>query len=225
MQSSQWKKKKQMPSTYRPFVLIARATANNGGCTFDASGSIVERDSGYVVSPYPEHGRTFLTSDRKSAIAAKTALFHNHVMNSEWTLPENHYFGTWLDGETLHLDIVVIVDDMTDAMRLAYEHNQLAVYDLANGCDITVERSYGYCVVPNRYGDIVLYRAYITYDGEVHYDMSNGSTYLQSESDKDGLQDCLSDSDCCDLARGFDVFVLDNAPNASLLSDYFGTDV
>lgn len=213
-----------MPSTYRPFVLIARATANNGGCTFDASGSIVERDSGYVVSPYPEHGRTFLTSDRKSAIAAKTALFHNHVMNSGWIMPTDHYFGTWLDGETLHLDIVVIVDDMTDAMRLAYEHNQLAVYDLANGCDITVERSYGYCVVPNRYGDIVLYRAYITYDGEIHYDMSNGSQYFQGD-DTDAIKRCLSGPDCRELARGFDVFVLDGTMYASLLSDYFGTDV
>jgi len=46
------------------------------------------------------------------------------------------YLGAWLDGSKVYLDVSINVDDLQDALDLARENSQLAIYDLATGDSI-----------------------------------------------------------------------------------------
>ncbi|WP_432482574.1 hypothetical protein [Kineococcus esterisolvens] len=55
----------------------------------------------------------------------------------------NRYFGAWIDGSRLVLDVSVIVRDFSDAVALAYQHGQQAIYNLARGEEIRMDDLYG----------------------------------------------------------------------------------
>jgi hypothetical protein len=84
--------------------------------------------SGYVVGLHGIHGpadtldvRAWVESVRPE-VAAKPA----------------HYVGSWTHDGTLYLDVVRVVPELRDALSLAREHNQLAVWDLAAGEELWV---------------------------------------------------------------------------------------
>jgi len=43
------------------------------------------------------------------------------------------YLGAWLDGWEVYLDISVNVDSLEDALDLAHNNSQLAIYDISSG--------------------------------------------------------------------------------------------
>jgi hypothetical protein len=53
------------------------------------------------------------------------------------TLPGN-YLGTWLDGDTVHLDVSRVESDLGTALREAQRLGEYAVYALPNGPDVFV---------------------------------------------------------------------------------------
>lgn len=49
-----------------------------------------------------------------------------------------HYVGSWTHGGTLYLDVVRVIPELHEAVRVAHKHNQLAVWDLAAGEELWV---------------------------------------------------------------------------------------
>lgn len=194
---------------------IARHTRDNGGCTFDREGNIIDFDHGYVVSE--RDGLEVLGCTLGSQIMGRVVRF---VLDN----PDADLFGTWLDGETLYVDVNRHYSNRSDAVRVGYQHNQLAVWDCANGCEIRLTRDYGYTIDPNRYGDYIVWRSYVTFDGEVRWDLRVRSRYFQSDADKEAIRDLFTPSDRAALDNGWPITVLDDSIIGSQLSDYFETD-
>lgn len=122
--------------SYRPYAEVALNTRKNGGCTFTAEMEVIEPESGYVVSTFPLLSEVYSDCTLGSRIASLVLRFR--MRNGTFASASGCYLGTWLDGNTLHLDVVAIVDTLDDALELARKHKQIAVHDLANGCDISV---------------------------------------------------------------------------------------
>jgi hypothetical protein len=51
---------------------------------------------------------------------------------------EQVYLGTWLDANTIYLDVSVNVQNLEDAVKLGHEYGQLAIYDVLNREAITM---------------------------------------------------------------------------------------
>lgn len=49
------------------------------------------------------------------------------------------YVGTWEEGGVVYVDPVALVSNLADAIALAEEHDQLAIYGLHNGETINVK--------------------------------------------------------------------------------------
>lgn len=49
-----------------------------------------------------------------------------------------HSFGLWVDGPTLHVDINTSTNGLVEALTLARDHNQLAVWDNVKGVELTL---------------------------------------------------------------------------------------
>ena len=47
-------------------------------------------------------------------------------------------FGTWVDGVNVYLDVVTFTDDEDEALRIARERGERAVYDSATGQSLAV---------------------------------------------------------------------------------------
>lgn len=213
-----------MTDLTRQLALVARETKHSGGCTFNVDGNIYSDGSGYVVSPFPYWTsivelKTGLASELFAAI--KTYYRYNR---DTVEIHSDRYFGTWIHEGKLYLDIVVIEQELSVALDLGYDNRQQAIFDLSRMQDISCERSYGFAVVPNRLGDLTLYRAYVNADGYVQYDMRIPSVYFQSDTDKDAIRRSLSGPDCQELHKGWDVFVGDDTMYGQLLSEYFGSE-
>lgn len=210
-----------MTISNRSIVLITRATVANGGCTFDDAGNMHSGSSGYVVSPYPEFTEVHNVADKPKSyifglIRWYVSRHYATVVNSP-----NHYFGTWLDGTDLHLDIVIVERNLTQACDIGYAYNQLAIYDLAHGCDINLTRDYGYSISLNRYGHVVIFRSYVTLDGNIRHDMTVDSVYIQHDLDVATVRELLPESERSDFDNGWEVFVPDSVPVAGTFAEYF----
>lgn len=49
------------------------------------------------------------------------------------SLPNDAYLGGWIDADNVYLDISVNIPNIEDALNLARDNSQLAIYDLSNG--------------------------------------------------------------------------------------------
>lgn len=50
------------------------------------------------------------------------------------------YLGGWVDGETVYLDVSINIDDLQDALALARDNDQLAIFDLQAGESIYLDK-------------------------------------------------------------------------------------
>lgn len=52
-----------------------------------------------------------------------------------------YYFGSWRDAETgrVYFDAVEVHEDLQEALRFAYDREEIAIWDLANNAEIRVE--------------------------------------------------------------------------------------
>ncbi|MHA1353342.1 MAG: hypothetical protein ACTSPP_11205 [Candidatus Heimdallarchaeaceae archaeon] len=96
------------------------------GFTVDNAMNIVMRTKGYVVSI--EEYNTVVFSELLTFELFKLIIneYRNKIIHS------GHYFGCWLDLQTMkiHFDINLIIDNLQDAIKVAKENNQIAIYDL-----------------------------------------------------------------------------------------------
>jgi hypothetical protein len=83
--------------------------------------------SGYALSIYPEFERQI--KGRVTAREIERYMWDH----SEDLAVENVVFGGWRDPETgiAFLDVSMVINDRTEALRLARQYDQLAVFDFA----------------------------------------------------------------------------------------------
>lgn len=91
---------------------------------------------GFMVSPYPQ-------AERKYTVA--TFNFEDvrayRQRNRELLAKPGHFLGGWRDGDVIYLDISIRGQTLGEAGRIAREHKQLAIYDLATGREIPTEEA------------------------------------------------------------------------------------
>lgn len=81
-------------------------------------------ESGYAVSIYPEHGRTYKGLPNQIDVINFIEA-HRDQLNRP-----DHYIGAWQADHVSYLDISVIVLDRESALTLAREYNQQAIFYL-----------------------------------------------------------------------------------------------
>lgn len=106
-------------------------TLSNGGGTFDHRGYVAHLKEGYVLSINPEWTRVLPVDDVTPTQV--TMYFHDYVQD------ENTYIGTWVNDGQIHFDVVTVVKDFDEAVTLAADHGQDAIWSLDEGREIFVE--------------------------------------------------------------------------------------
>jgi hypothetical protein len=133
-----------LPRTDEVEHLIAETLANGGGSFFPMYlDSLITEHGGYMVSINPGRGIVLpLDEFSPSRVSVWIANNRTYIDNANYngTVLGHGFklFGTWVNDGMVHLDVTTLVNDLDSALRLGREHNQLAIYDLANGCDITI---------------------------------------------------------------------------------------
>lgn len=98
----------------------------DGGFSVDPSdGSDVR--IGYAVAVHPEHERVFRRCVTSNDL-------HEYIAQAKYSLSlPGRVFGGWCDPVTrrVYLDVSVVTTDLSEAMSLARETQQLAVFDFS----------------------------------------------------------------------------------------------
>lgn len=137
-------------SAERLSSLAEALSVPDGGFTVDpVTGADVS--SGYAVSIHPEREQVFdrpVTCDDLAAYldaAARVLTRRGRVL------------GGWHDPESgrMHLDVSVVVPDLSDAFELGRRAGQLAVCDFASGKSVSIPDSGGAPVIPLRKGLVI----------------------------------------------------------------------
>ncbi|SHN24583.1 hypothetical protein [Streptomyces yunnanensis] len=108
---------------------IATETTVQGGFTWARGRS--NPTSGYVVAK-PEYGKKIFGWDGSAGVIAGFVAEHLLTVAAN----ERMWYGTWVSGDVLYLDLVEIIEDREDAMRLGRERNELAIYDAGTQSEI-----------------------------------------------------------------------------------------
>ena len=109
-------------------VNVGELTAKEGGATFNLYKGSLSGTDHYAVSVYPERG---VVVDGQ---ATPQQISQFVQQNQDLLKDPNNSIGTWFnkeDGKT-YLDISVTTPNLDDALKLAQEKKQLAIFDLKN---------------------------------------------------------------------------------------------
>lgn len=116
---------------------ISNRTASNGGISVHVK-SGREPKSGYMVAVYGDRSQKLegntVTNPKKREAAIKSFMDKNKDVLSD----KDNYLGTWFDTESgaIYLDISRNFSDRDKAIKFASEHNEKAIWDVANMADI-----------------------------------------------------------------------------------------
>lgn len=97
----------------------------NGGVSYSTVYGDLSGKKGYAVSIYKE----------REVVIPYSQLTENEVRNyyfenAELLAQPEHFLGIWVDDGNAYLDVSVMVRLKADALQLAKEKQQLAIYDL-----------------------------------------------------------------------------------------------
>lgn len=100
----------------------------NNGATLTSNLETATIDSGYMVSLAGYEIKTSIT------------LLTSEMLKEYQSIAQqqNAYIGLWLDNDELYLDISVNIKDEQQALRMARDNNQLAMYHIEKGVTIYV---------------------------------------------------------------------------------------
>lgn len=103
---------------------LANIIKNNGGVTLNIDGTEFKANNGYMVS----------LKDTEVIVSAGTIdeELKRYFFDLAGKAGDDHKIGYWLDNGRIYIDISVHVGDLDEAMRLAIENDQLAIFDLGN---------------------------------------------------------------------------------------------
>ena len=114
---------------------VRELIATNGGGTFAAENlQPITPQRGYAVGV--EHGTAVILeadADEFAVIMALESVAQGYAHRGARAV------GAWIDGGRIHVDPVLITATLHDAMRVAREYGQAAVYDFNTGSTVEVE--------------------------------------------------------------------------------------
>ena len=110
---------------------ILNATITNGGCTYNVyTDTNLANSPSYAVSMYPECEKIISLS---SIVYTNLDSINLYLyLNKELLRIPTNSLGTWLDDGKVYLDIVRTIPDKGEALRIAKDNNELAIFDLLN---------------------------------------------------------------------------------------------
>ena len=108
---------------------ILTQVKNNGGLTLNKNLQQVNNNKGYYVSIA---GREVVFDNLKK-------LTSDMLKEYQKTTKDNAFIGFWLDNQKLYLDNSVLVKSKRQALKLAKQNYQLAIYDCKNNSTIYID--------------------------------------------------------------------------------------
>lgn len=109
---------------------------NDGGYTWSPYED-GEPDSGYMVS-LNGYEQTYRLNDFRLIGDGMVTVWASRADVQAAINVHGTWFGAWVDGDTVYLDVSEHVTDRETALRLGAERDQLAVWDVAAGKEIRV---------------------------------------------------------------------------------------
>lgn len=102
---------------------VKRIVESNGGATLTSSLDNATINDGYMVSL---QGNEFKTS---------LELLTSNLLETYQQTAENNnaYIGFWLDNQELYVDISINIHDYMQAVQIARDNEQLAIYNCRTG--------------------------------------------------------------------------------------------
>jgi hypothetical protein len=107
------------------FKKILDHVRENGGVSYSVVYGNLSGKKGYAVSIYKDREVILPYSELTEA-----EVRNFYYENAELLAQPEHFFGIWVDNGNAYLDVSVIVRLKADALKLAKEKNQLAIFDL-----------------------------------------------------------------------------------------------
>jgi hypothetical protein len=104
----------------------------NGGITINTKGE--QPTEGYIVSPF-KHLETKIDVEL-SWEEKQTEISAFLERNKEVLETDNVFFGAWYEGIYIYLDVCICCSDLKFAKNIGKAFQQLAIWDVANGCEI-----------------------------------------------------------------------------------------
>lgn len=124
-------------------------TLNNNGASYSILSGELNPTNGYFVS-LANKGITVDLSDFNQKVVA------DYISQNAIQLNQAKYFvGSWIDNGVVYLDVTVQVADKRNALELAYNNGQQAIYDANIGEVIDLPS-------PQRSGTFTQQKAYLT---------------------------------------------------------------
>lgn len=106
----------------------------NGGITFDTkTNQKFGRHYGYIVSIEGCEQKVSI-EDLTLKVITEYIDEHLNILNQS-----EYYFGAWIDGGTVYLDISKFSERKQDAEWLGVFENQIAIYDIENESEIILD--------------------------------------------------------------------------------------
>ena len=106
---------------------IMEETLKRGGCTYDVRVKQFYRGNGYIVSMGLYEYRVSLDAFNDEVIASYIACHWHDLCR------ENRYLGTWIDKNTVYLDISLEFETKSKAIWYAIKNDQKSIYNIKEG--------------------------------------------------------------------------------------------
>jgi hypothetical protein len=108
------------------------ALFTNGGFSFNINNGDLNPSHGYMVAVSKDTERVI-----SSAVRYKRSAIENEIKrfiqdNSQILANDNYVVGAWQNGKDLFLDVSELIEDIDEAISLAEQREQLAIYDNTN---------------------------------------------------------------------------------------------
>lgn len=114
---------------------IYQAILQNGGITIGLNGEPAP-GQGYAFAPQKD-------SEFVTPLASLTPATIDQYISEYFTdlSAPGRYLGAWVDGNDVYLDVTTVEPDFNKAHQMAWDANQLAMWDLGNNAEVPVQRS------------------------------------------------------------------------------------
>jgi hypothetical protein len=113
--------------------VLEQITRDGGGTYAADTLQQIHPQRGYAVGV--EHGTAIVLEEGVEEFQLLIAL---ESVSQKYVHRGARAVGAWIDGGRIHIDPVLITPTLHDAMRIAREYGQLAVYDFSTGSTVEV---------------------------------------------------------------------------------------
>jgi hypothetical protein len=116
--------------------LIFNAIKDKSGFNFDRNGSVVVFKKGFMVGGYHKCLK-YITSDQdklKQGIKEMLGILETNFNN-------DYVLGWWESNGCIYLDISKNLKDLYESLKVAFNQNQRAIYDIKNDKEILLKNN------------------------------------------------------------------------------------